>query len=249
MKRDELRQNTYDQFADQYDEYLRQMEQETFSFYHHLVVPYLLRYVGDVAGLSVLDAGCGEGSVSRLLTERGARITGIDISPRLVQLAQARDPQSTITYQVHDLSQPLPKYEQTFDVVVSNLVLNDVPDYRGFIATLGSMTKPDGRLVLSLNNPYSAVIRDKVQNYFDSGTVTLYNMARDGVEVYYFHRTLEEYMTAFRDAGFLLRSLADVQVTTEIAARLPDRYSHLPYSHRYHHFPFFMILELIKSSG
>ena len=63
--------------------------------------------------------------------------------------------QNRVTYQVHDLSRSLPQYAQTFDVIVSNLVLNDVPHYRGFAATLGSMTKPDGRLVLSSNNPYS----------------------------------------------------------------------------------------------
>jgi 2-polyprenyl-3-methyl-5-hydroxy-6-metoxy-1,4-benzoquinol methylase len=244
-----LQQNTYDQFADEYTAYLRQMDEGAFSFQRDLIIPKLLRQVGEVAGLNVLDAGCGEGIVARLLAERGANVTAIDIAPRLIELAQAQDTQGTITYQTHDLSQPLPQYTHAFDIVVSNLVLNDVPDYRGFIATLGAVTKAGGRAVLSLNNPYSAVIREKVEGYFDSGTVQLYNMAKEGVAVYYFHRTLEEYITAFREAGFLLQGLLDVQVREEMVSKMPALNKQLPYSHMYPRFPFFMILDFVKPTA
>lgn len=242
-----MQQNTYDQFADEYARYLSQMDEGAFSFQRDLVIPKLLGQVGEVAGLAILDAGCGEGTVARMLAEHGAIVTAIDISPRLIELATAQDAQGVISYHVHDLSQPLPQYAHTFDVVVSNLVLNDVPDYKGFIATLGAVTKPGGRVVLSFNNPYSAVIREKVHGYFDLGAVHLYNMAREGVEVYYFHRTLEEYVTAFREAGFLLRSLLDIQVTEEMVSKMPNLNKQLSYGHMYHRFPFFMILEFIKA--
>ena len=75
---------------------------------------------------------------------------------------------------MHDLSRPLPHYRHTFDLIVSNLVLNDVPDYRGFITTLSASLKPSGRIVLSLNNPYSALLREKVDNYFDTEAVAQY---------------------------------------------------------------------------
>ncbi len=238
--------NTYDTVADAYAAYLHTMEQESFSFYHHLVVPQLLEKVGDVQGLAVLDAGCGEGYIARQVAARGATVTGIDVSPRLVEIARAQDPDGAIAYHTHDLSHPLPEYAGAFDVVVSNLVLNDVPDYEGFIATIGAVTKAGGRYVLSLNNPYSAVLREKVKNYFDVGGATLYNMAQEGVAVYYFHRTMEQYITAFRNHGFLVRGLYDVRVTDEVAQNLPDRFRKLSYSDRYHHFPFFTILDMVK---
>ena len=148
-----MNQNTYDQVADQYASYLRQLREETFSFNHDLVIPRLLERVGSVRGLTVLDAGCGEGIVARLLAEGGAQVVAVDVAARLIELAQAQDTQGQatqgqITYLVHDLSQPLSEYQGAFDVVVSNLVINDVPDYQGFVATLGSVTKAHGRVVL-----------------------------------------------------------------------------------------------------
>ncbi len=244
-----MERNTYNEVADHYARYLQELDREDFSFNHDLVIPRLLAVAGEVAGLTVLDAGCGEGIVARLLAERGAQVTGIDISPRLIELAQAQDTAHTIPYLVHDLSHPLPAYEDHFDLVVSNLVLNDVPDYRGFINTLGSVTKPRGRAVVSINNPYSALIREKVESYFDSGQATMYNMAKEGVAVYYFHRTLEEYITAFHHARFLLRTLIDLQLPDDVAANLPDRYRSVPYHSWYARFPFFLILEFIKQEA
>jgi 2-polyprenyl-3-methyl-5-hydroxy-6-metoxy-1,4-benzoquinol methylase len=241
-----MQQNTYDQVANEYARYLQALSEQTFSFNHDLIIPLLLDQVGDVEGLAVLDAGCGEGIVARLLVERGAKVVGIDVSPRLVDLARAQDAQGKAIYQVRDLSRPLPEYQSAFDVAVSNLVLNDVPDYRGFITTMGMVTKPQGRIVLSMNNPYSALIREKVHSYFDSGQATLYNMARAGVTVYYFHRTFAEYVTAFREAGFVLKNLVDVKVPEAIVENLPEQLKQLPYSHMHGRFPFFMILEFVR---
>lgn len=56
-------------------------------------------------------------------------------------IAREKDPTNRIAYQVFDLSQPLPMYEQRFDLIVSHFVMNDVPDYRGFLNTLGSVAR------------------------------------------------------------------------------------------------------------
>lgn len=181
--------NTYNQFADQYA-HTTEHRGEGFSAYHDLVVPRLLERVGNVVGLTVLDAGCGEGYVARILAGRGANVTAVDVAPRLIEQAQVQTPSSSpVECLVQDLSQPLPaRYAQWFDLVVSNLVLNDVYDYVGHLYTLGAATKLDGRLVLSMNNPYSGVIREKVKNYFESGaTIPYHGLATAGIEVYYIY--------------------------------------------------------------
>ena len=241
-----MQKNTYNQVADHYAEYLKSLRAQSFSFNHDLIIPLLLEQAGDVAGLHVLDAGCGEGIVARLMAEAGATVTGIDIAPRLIEIAQEQDSANRVAYLAHDLSHPLPNFAESFDLVVSNLVLNDVPDFQGFIKTLGAVVIVGGRVVLSINNPYSALIREKVADYFDSGRAALYNMAKDGVEVYYYHRTLQEYLEAFHSSGFVLRGYRDVQLSHAIFETLPDRYRQLPYSDMYDKFPFFLILEFVK---
>ena len=57
--------------------------------YNELVeVPAMLSLIGDVNGKKVLDAGCGYGYYSVLLAKRGATVTGIDISERMIKLAK-----------------------------------------------------------------------------------------------------------------------------------------------------------------
>jgi len=75
---------------------------------------------------------------------------------------------------VADLSCPLLGQAASFDVVASYLVLNDVPDYRGFARTIGIVLRPGGRAVLALNNHHYTFLSRHVTDYFDSGHVSPY---------------------------------------------------------------------------
>jgi 2-polyprenyl-3-methyl-5-hydroxy-6-metoxy-1,4-benzoquinol methylase len=201
------------------------------------LLPVVLELLGDIAGQRVLDAGCGEGYLARALAGRGARVTGIDLSPQLIEQARAKDPAGD--YRVADLSQPLPAGD-SFDAVGSFLVLNDVADYRGFASTLGTAVKPGGRLVIAFNNPYSAVIDRHAVDYFDSGLVTPYRgLWARGIKTYYHHRTLAEYLDTFLGAGLSLTRLIDSPALAD--THKPDAY--LPEGGR---FPRFMILAFGK---
>ncbi len=232
--------NTYDQYADEYAVLIDKAKKEEYSLYHDLVVRKLLDLCGDISDLNVLDAGCGAGHVSLLLAERGELVTAIDISPRLISIAKEKKKHTLITYYTHDLSKELPKYTERFDLIVSNLVLSDVPNYRAFISNLGRMAKNNSRALFSLNNPYSSVLRGKVTDYADSGESIEYSgLARGGVHVTYYHRTLEDYVSAFRSTGFLIRGLWDLIPPSNAPKKLFIRYRH---------FPFLMILELLKQN-
>jgi 2-polyprenyl-3-methyl-5-hydroxy-6-metoxy-1,4-benzoquinol methylase len=235
-------QNTYDQFAGEYARWFVQPSTDGLDFIRDLVIPRLVEVAGSVDNLTVLDAGCGEGIVSRSLVGTAKRIVGIDIVPQLIAYARQRDLTQTIIYEVHDLSKPLPQYTSTFDLVVSNLVLNDVADYTVFIATLSSVVKPGGRIVLSMNNPYSALLREKVDNYFDSDAVAQYGFG----PAIYFHRTMEDYFRALDQAGLLLRRLYDLQMTEAMVEHLPEKNRQFSWFPFYHRFPFMLILDLIK---
>lgn len=79
----------YDQIAAQYAQSQQRSGDDAFSWNHDLVIPKLLQIAGDVTRSVVLDAGCGEGIVARYLAAQGVTVVGIDISARLIELAQA----------------------------------------------------------------------------------------------------------------------------------------------------------------
>lgn len=226
----------YDSCAAAYAVYVARREQGGVAGDPLGILPPMLDVLGDVTGRMALDAGCGEGYLARVLAARGARVTGIDISPRLIELARAKDPRSEIDYRVADLSAPLPADAGRFDVVARHLVLNDVENYRGFAATLAAVVKPGGRLVLALNNPYGAVFRKHVADYFDSGAESLYQgLAAVGIRAQFYHRTLEEYLDAFLTTALRLTKLADLPAVTSTHGAdtiLPEGYR----------FPRFMLL-------
>ena len=227
--------NPWDEYAEELARFVARREQA--GAQDDPILARLLEYLGDVAGREALDACCGEGFLARVLAARGARVTGIDLSPRLIQMAREKDPSGAIDYRVADLSRPLPELEGRFDLIGSHLALNDIADHRGFAATLAALAKPEARVALAFNNPYSFLVRGEghVTDYFASGARGIYGGMSNlfGGTVRYYHRTLEEYVDAFLAAGFRLAKLADV------AHRPPP-----PPGER--RFPFFIVLGFDK---
>ncbi len=173
----------------------------------------LLEMAGDVSGTRVLDAGCGEGHVARLFASHGARVVGVDISPRLLEYARELEARNRhgIEFVEGDLGKGLPSHKGAFDLATANMMLDDCEDLTGVLSGIADALKPEGRLLLSMNNPYALAARGKVKVYFASGTLSqTFSTDQVEFEVPFYYRTFEEWVAAFRQAGFLLRSLVDV---------------------------------------
>src|SRR5919199_49831 len=78
--------NPWDEYAAEYSQFIARREQADLE--RDAILSRMLDLLGDLTGRQVLDAGCGEGFLARVLAARGARVTGIDLSPRLVQMAR-----------------------------------------------------------------------------------------------------------------------------------------------------------------
>jgi SAM-dependent methyltransferase len=228
-----MKSSQYDPHAAAYSDFLDAERQRPSSFYFRLVIPRLLQYAGPTSGLRILDAGCGEGTVTRMFAEGAREVVGVDISAPLLEIARSRCSASSVVFLQHDLTTHLSAEMGAFDLAVANLVLNDIADYDAAIGSICAAVQPAGRITVSINNPYSAVARDKVKNYFDSGVGTIYRgLAGKGVPVTYYHRTMEEYVTAFASRGWLVSGYSDVRPDEEMArldAELYDRYFHTPF--------------------
>lgn len=109
----------------------------------------VLAALPDVAGATVLDAGCGTGRYVAAVTARGAAaVVGVDFSPEM--LARVSTPGARRL--LGDLT-ALPVASASVDVVVSGLALNDVADLTAAIAELARVLRPRGTLVYSVVHP------------------------------------------------------------------------------------------------
>jgi len=81
-----------------------------------------------IAGLNILDLGCGSGWYAEHLTKLGANVSAIDSSPTMVELTRQRVP--AIQVFLADLEEPLDFLkDSTFDFIVAPLVIHYVKDW------------------------------------------------------------------------------------------------------------------------
>jgi SAM-dependent methyltransferase len=213
-----MKADHYDTFA---ESYARENESSLFNAYYER--PAMLDLAGDVAGRSILDAGCGAGPLSAALRDRGAQITAFDSSPGMVALAQKR--LGTDTVLLADLAEPLPFSTGEFDDVVASLVLHYLEDWSGPLAELRRVLKPGGRLILSVNHP---IIREVVypkDDYFETSPYTEdYTFDGHEASLTFVHRPLHAMSDAFTRAGFAISVISEPPFSPETPRELlpPD---------------------------
>jgi SAM-dependent methyltransferase len=103
--------------------------------------------VAEVRPQRVLEVGCGPGELSaRIAEDLGADVEAVDISPRMVELAQGRG----VEARVGDV-QALPFHDESFDCAVAAWMLYHVPDVSRGLSELHRVLRPGGRLVAVTN--------------------------------------------------------------------------------------------------
>ncbi len=113
----------------------------------------LRRLLGNVAGLTVADIGCGTGRHALRLAAAGATVTAVDFSARMLQCARAKPGAKDITFVRHDLRKRFPLPSAAFDRVLCCLVLDHIAELRSFFAELRRLCRPDGAVVISVMHP------------------------------------------------------------------------------------------------
>jgi 2-polyprenyl-3-methyl-5-hydroxy-6-metoxy-1,4-benzoquinol methylase len=112
---------------------------------------FRLRLLGDLRGKKVLDVGCGEGTNSILLAKLGARVSGIDISPKSIELCQRRAEINGLTEQCRFLCSPLETAglePDSFDIIWGDAILHHViPDLANVLKRLTHWAKKDALMV------------------------------------------------------------------------------------------------------
>jgi 2-polyprenyl-6-hydroxyphenyl methylase / 3-demethylubiquinone-9 3-methyltransferase len=106
-----------------------------------------------LAGVSLIDIGCGAGIFAEPLARLGAEVVGVDPSPTSIDVARrhADETGARVAYRVATVEQ-LPAEERRFDVVSAMEVIEHVRDPKAFVASAASLVKPGGLFLASTLN-------------------------------------------------------------------------------------------------
>ncbi len=115
-----------------------------------------LRYLDIPAQARILDAGCGSGSMTRLLAKHypGASVTGFDLNVAYLTFGRARaaaEGLGNVAFQQGDL-QAMPFADASFDAVWSKFVLYFLPRPEDAVRELRRVTRPGGQVTVVLNH-------------------------------------------------------------------------------------------------
>jgi ubiquinone/menaquinone biosynthesis C-methylase UbiE len=207
-----------------------------------LIDPTLLRVLGPVEDLDVLDLACGNGYIARRLARSGARVVGVDASAAMIDRARVREDQDplSIDYHVADATSMGMIEDDAFDGALCNMALMDMPDAEGALHEVSRVLRPRGRLVASLVHPCFDVQQDSgwaVEKVGPETTVfrkisRYRKVARrwswwpgEAGRIWYtpsYHRPLSWYFQVLRRAGFVVTAFEEPEPTEEFKAESPQ---------------------------
>lgn len=98
---------------------------------------------------TILDIGCGTGSLSLLLAELGYQVTGADLSPKMLDIAREKTKSAGYDIAYHQMDVAYPEFDaESFDVIVCRHVLWALPEPENVLERWQKLLKPRGQLVL-----------------------------------------------------------------------------------------------------
>jgi SAM-dependent methyltransferase len=208
-------------------------------------LPAFLDILPPLVGLDVIDFGCGEGTNSRVFARAGARVTGIDVSERMIAHArQAEDAAPLgIVYRLSSYSGHCGLPDGSFDAVLSTLALMDGPDIGGAMAEAYRLLRPRGFIAFSVLHPCfitpglrwekdesgtatGLIVSDYfAQTPFDESWRFGARPSDEDVEPFSitrFPRTIGDYLNAVADSGFRILQICEPRPPAELCASKPS---------------------------
>jgi malonyl-CoA O-methyltransferase len=175
--------------------------------------------VGNVAGLRVIDVGCGTGRQSLKLAANGAKVTAIDFSQEMLNQARRKPGADKINFVEHDITTRLPFSDGSFEAVFCCLVLDHINDLNSFFGELCRVRRTGGPIFLSVMHP--AMMLRGVQARFTDP----HSGRKMGPRSY--PNQISDYVMAAVGAGLRIEHLSEHAVDAELASRCPRAMKYL----------------------
>lgn len=200
--------------------------------------PFVLDQLGELRGAHVLDLGCGEGYLARLIAEGGAAsVFGLDISPEMIAAARRAVPEESpcdFAFEIEDATSFAAFPRDRFDRIIAVFLFNYLTRaaMTRVLRRVRQLLTPGGRFVFTVPHPCFPYMRPPAAPFFfDTGGRSYFEgvdatyegkiWRRDGtaVPVRCIHKTLADCMAALAEAGWTtLPTMLELSVTAEHVA-------------------------------
>jgi SAM-dependent methyltransferase len=182
---------------------------------------------GEVAGRDAIELGCGTAYVSAWLARRGARVTGIDNSPRQLETARRLQREHGLDFPLllgNAEAVPLP--DGSFDLAISEYGASIWADPYRWIPEAARLLRPGGELIFLVNGAILMLCapdaddqpagRELVRDYFG-----MHRFEWPGDPSVEFHLGHGDWIRLLRENGFEVTDLVEIRPPADASTRLP----------------------------
>jgi ubiquinone/menaquinone biosynthesis C-methylase UbiE len=211
----------WDNVAGWYDDLVGESGSE---YHRQVVLPGTIRLLDVRVGQSVIDIACGQGVLCRMLAKKGAEVTGVDASAKLIDAARSRG-LASIHYHVADATRLEFLPAQSFDSASCILALQNIQPIQEVFAQIAHLLKSSGRVVIVLMHPAFRGAKATSWGWDDANKVQYRRVDRyliprkspiitrpgvdPGIYTWTFHKPLEAYVKAIARSGLLIDALEE----------------------------------------
>ncbi len=215
--------------------------------------PALFSLAPDLHNKSVLDIGCGYGeNCVQFLKLGAAKVTGLDISAKMLEIARNENSFSNIQY-INKSMTDLNEITEKFDVVFSSLAVHYIEDFDKLVKDIYNRLNQGGYFIFSQEHPLTTALltqdywtrnSDNEHIHYNLTTYALEGERKvtwivDGVIKY--HRTISSIINSLSRAGFIVEQMLEPIPSSELMERYPSY-------RKYIHKPDFLLIRVRKSN-
>ena len=206
--------------------------------FSHILVPTILKLSAQSDFMAVLDIGCGTGFLTRQLALKAQRITGIDMSQKMIELAwkSCKDAENVQFLNSTVESFAASRKPPLFTLAVANMSLMNMTRLDRVLHSTAELLKPGGHFVFTITHPcfwpfyWGYAFEDwfdyKKEILIESVFRISLDAPNSGPKTVHVHRPIEQYVASLSRGGFVVDDIYEPMPTEEVETRYPKRWEY-----------------------